>query len=50
MPRDAKSVRSDDPPKLMKGNGMPVTGKRPIFMPMFTNAWKSTIPVTPPAR
>jgi len=31
----------------MNGKVMPVTGIRPMFIPILTNAWKKIIPVMP---
>src|ERR1019366_10303470 len=32
-------MRREDPPKEMKGRGIPVTGSRPITAPMLITAW-----------
>ena len=40
-------MMSDDPPALMNGSGMPVTGTRPTTTPMFTNAWTQIQAVMP---
>ena len=40
---------TDDPPKLIRGNGMPVTGMIPIATPMFTNTWHMNIAAIAPA-
>ena len=50
IPSAIKKVQSDESPELTNGNVMPVTGIRPMFMPMLTNAWKNSIPVMPIAR
>ena len=41
---------SEDPPKLTKGMGMPVTGMRPVTAAMFMSACVTIIAVSPPAR
>ena len=42
-------MTSDDPPKEMKGSGMPVTGSTPMTAPMLITAWLVTQVVTPTA-
>ena len=32
-------ITSDDPPKEMKGSGIPVTGSSPMTAPMLMTAW-----------
>ena len=34
----------------MNGSGMPVTGIRPIVMPIFSNTWAVNMPATPTTR
>ena len=36
MPTAARLIVSADPPALMNGSGMPVTGMMPTVIPMFT--------------
>lgn len=40
---------SDEPPALMNGRGMPVTGMRPTTTPMLMNAWRQIQAVMPTA-
>ena len=40
---------SDDPPALMNGNVMPVTGIRATTTPMLMNAWMHSQAVVPAA-
>ena len=44
MPIAAKLIVRDEPPALMNGRVMPVTGMRPTFIPMLRNDWKKMIP------
>jgi len=43
------TVIRDEPPWLMKGKGMPVTGKIRMLTPMLMNAWKRMKITTPTA-
>jgi hypothetical protein len=36
-----------DPPALMRGSGIPVTGMRPTTIPTFTNRWNNKSVATP---
>jgi hypothetical protein len=38
MPSAIKNVQSEERPALTNGKVMPVTGIRPMFIPMLTNA------------
>jgi hypothetical protein len=49
IPIAAKLMMSDEPPALMKGRVMPVTGKRATTTPMLMNAWRHSQPVMPAA-
>ena len=42
-------ITSDDPPKEMKGRGIPVTGRTPMTAPMLMTAWLVIHVVTPTA-
>ena len=47
MPSEIKRLRSELPPWLTNGNGMPVTGKSPRFTAMLMNVcmrMSTTIP------
>ncbi len=35
------------PPELIKGNGIPVTGKTPIFIPILMAAWVKNMTANP---
>ena len=35
IPREKSKVIIDEPPTEIKGKGIPVTGKRPIFIPIL---------------
>ena len=50
MPTAAKLMMSDDPPALMNGSVMPVTGRSETTTPMLMNAWTEIQAVTPAAR
>lgn len=50
MPAAAKLTSSEDPPALMNGSVMPVTGRRATTTPMLMNAWKQSHAVIPAAR
>jgi hypothetical protein len=39
-------LRSDEPPALINGKGIPMTGASPIVMAMFTIKWKNIIETT----
>lgn len=39
----------DDPPDEMNGSGLPVVGKTPMALPMFKNAWATSMIESPPA-
>ena len=41
---------SADPPALMNGSGMPVTGRSAVTTIMFTKAWAMSQVVIPHAR
>ena len=49
IPTAAKLMMSDEPPALMKGSVMPVTGSRATTTAMFTKAWKPRPAVIPAA-
>ena len=44
-----KVTTTEDPPKLMSGNGIPVTGMIPIVTPTFTNTCVMNIAAIEPA-
>ena len=44
-----KVTTTEDPPKLISGNGIPVTGMIPIVTPTFTNTWDMNIAAIAPA-
>ena len=49
MPTAARLMVSDDPPALMNGNVMPVTGMSATTTPMLMNAWMQSHAVMPAA-
>ena len=49
IPTAAKLTTSDEPPALMKGSVMPVTGSSATTTAMLTNAWKHSQAVMPAA-
>ena len=49
MPTAARLMVSDDPPALMNGKVMPVTGISATTTPMLMNAWMQIQAVTPAA-
>ena len=48
-PAAAKLTSSEEPPALMNGSVMPVTGSSATTTAMFTNAWKHSQAVIPAA-
>lgn len=46
----AMEAARDDPPKLMKGKGMPVKGTVAVITAMLIKAWKISQQVMPEAR
>lgn len=49
MPTAAKLMMSDEPPSLMNGRVMPVTGTRATTTAMLMKAWMHSQPVMPAA-
>ena len=49
MPAAAKLTSRDEPPALMNGSVMPVTGSRATTTAMLMNAWKDSQAVMPAA-
>lgn len=49
MPTAARLMVSDEPPALMNGRVMPVTGIRATTTPMLMNAWMHSQAVMPAA-
>jgi len=49
MPAAAKLTSRDEPPALMNGSVMPVTGSRATTTAMLMNAWKHSQAVIPVA-
>lgn len=49
MPAAAKLMTSDEPPALMKGSGMPVTGSSATTTPMLMKACRQSQVVMPAA-
>ena len=49
MPTAARLMVSDDPPALMNGRVMPVTGMSATTTPMLMNAWMQIQAVMPAA-
>jgi hypothetical protein len=49
MPIAARLMVSADPPALMNGRGMPVTGMSAVTTIMFTHAWTTSQVVMPQA-
>jgi len=50
MPTAARLMVSDEPPALMNGSVMPVTGMRATTTPTLMNAWMQSQAVMPAAR
>jgi hypothetical protein len=50
MPTAARLMVNDDPPALMNGSVMPVTGISATTTPMLMNAWMHSQAVIPAAR
>lgn len=50
MPTAAKLMMSDEPPALMNGRVIPVTGRSETTTPMLMKAWRLIQAVTPAAR
>lgn len=49
IPISKLNPSSDDPPELIKGKGIPMTGISPIVMPMLTIKCVNNTPTTPKA-
>ena len=49
MPAAAKLTSNDEPPALMNGRVMPVTGRSATTTAMLMNAWKHSQAVIPAA-
>lgn len=49
MPTAARLMVSDDPPALMNGSVMPVTGMSATTTPTLMNAWRQSQAVMPAA-
>jgi len=49
MPTAARLMSSDEPPALMNGSVMPVTGMSTTTTPMLMNAWMQSQAVMPAA-
>ena len=49
MPTAARLMVSDEPPALMNGSVMPVTGMSATTTPMLMNAWMQSQAVMPAA-
>ena len=49
MPTAAKLMMRDEPPSLMNGSVIPVTGKSATTTAMLMNAWMHSQPVIPAA-
>ena len=47
IPKNMKLIIKKLPPELMKGKGSPVTGKRPIDIPMLIKTWTQNKVKTP---
>ena len=50
MPTAARLMVSDEPPALMNGRVMPVTGMSVTTTPILMNAWMQSQAVIPAAR
>ena len=50
IPIAAKLMMSDEPPALMNGSVMPVTGTRATTTAMLMKAWRQSQAVMPAAR
>ena len=48
-PTQTMLTSSDEPPELMNGSGLPVTGMIPVTAAMFMNAWNPIVTVSAPA-
>jgi len=47
IPIPAKLTRREEPPWLIKGRGIPVTGSDPVTTPILSKAWNAIIAVIP---
>jgi hypothetical protein len=47
MPTNILKPRSEDPPELINGSGIPMTGMIPIVIPILTNTCINMTPTTP---
>jgi len=46
IPIIIENANSEEPPLLIKGKGIPITGLNPIVIPIFTKKWTKKIPAT----
>ena len=49
MPNPMKRVTMEVPPRLMRGNGRPMTGSNPDTMAILTNTYKKNVKIILPA-
>ena len=49
IPISMLNPKSEEPPELIKGSGIPMTGMSPIVMPILTIKWVNITPTTPNA-
>ncbi len=49
-PTPSRLMSRDDPPELMKGNGMPFVGRRLVTTLILMKAWQTIIIVSPTPR
>jgi hypothetical protein len=41
------NAHTELPPELMRGNGMPMMGSKPMVMPMLIKKWEKMMPAMP---
>jgi hypothetical protein len=42
-----EKISKDEPPRLIKGRGIPITGTKPIVIPILIKKWTKIIPAIP---
>jgi hypothetical protein len=47
IPTSKLNPNKDEPPELMNGSGIPITGISPIVIPIFTRKCVNNTPTTP---
>jgi hypothetical protein len=49
IPTSILNPKREEPPELINGSGIPMTGMIPIVIPILTKKWVNITPTTPKA-